>query len=224
MTRQRLIGTLLVTAMVAACGSTATPAPSSNAGPSASDVVSAAASVPPSPSPSPSPSPTPTTAATPTPSPTPTLAPTPAPTPVPWKTYTSKRFHYTMKYPPDWVVTPGSATLSDQYDNFGYPYIYVTRDLVSTSVSISRTVTFEISYFKSHYHAKLISSQAIKLAGYSGRLLTFSGTDNGLKVIIKEVIVGKGKVGYFITMFGNATAAAADRTLFRKMYLTWRPT
>jgi hypothetical protein len=221
MNRNRVILGLLVAAIVSACGGTATPAPSTVAvaGPSAS-AVSAASVAPPA-----SASPAPSAVPTPTPSPTPTVAPTPAPTPVPWKTYTSKRFHYKMQYPPDWIVTPGSATLSDQYDNFGYPIILVTRDLVSTSVSISRTVTSSIAYYKSHYKAKLISNQAIKLSnGYVGRLLTMSGTDDGVKVIIKDVIVGKGKVGYFITMFGETSSAVADRTLFRKMYLTWRPT
>jgi len=223
MSRSRALAALFTAIVVAACGSTATPAPgASDAAPSGP--VSALASTQPSAAPSPSPSPIPSPTVAPTPTPTPTLAPTPSPTPVPWKTYTSKRFHYKMSYPPDWIVTPGSATLADQYDNFGYPYIYVTRDVVSTTVSISKTVTFEISYFKSHYHAKLTANQAIKLAGYAGRMLTFSGTDNGVTVIIKEVIIAKGKVGYFLTMFGQAEKLVADRSLFKKMYTTWRPT
>jgi hypothetical protein len=221
MLRIRVITALLIAAIVGACGSEATPAPSSpaSAAPSPS-VLTAIASTTPSASASPKPS----TAPTPTPQPTPTLAPAPAPTPVPWKTYTSSRFHYKMKYPPDWVVTPGSAKLSDSYDNFGYPYIYVYRDLVSTSVSVSATVTAQIAYYKSHYKARLVSNASITLAGWSGRLLTFSGIDDGVKVIIKEAIVGKGKAGYFITMFGEKANATADRDLFRKMYLTWRPT
>ena len=228
MNRQRVITALLVAGIVTACGNTSTPTPSSIANADSSAAASASSgagpAATPSPSPSPSPSPTPTTAPTATPLPTPTLAPTPAPTPVPWKTYTSKRFHYKMKYPPAWIVTPGSATRADLYDDFGYPFIYVTRDTVSTSVSISKTVSNETAYFKSHFKGKLISNQAITLAGWPGRLLTFSAVDNGLKVVIKEVIVGKGKVGYFITMWGEAPNAVADRTLFRKMYLTWRAT
>ena len=101
----------------------------------------------------------------------------------------------------------------------------MTRDVISTTVSISVTVTAEIAYVKSHYHGKLISNQAIKLANdYAGRLLTFSATEDGLKVVIKEVVVAKGKVGYFLSLFGEAETAVADRTLFRRMYLTWRPT
>jgi hypothetical protein len=222
MNRQRVIAALLIAGLVGACGSTATPAPSSVANADAS--TAALTSAGPSAAPSASPSPTPTTAPTATPTPTATPVPTPAPTPIPWKTYTSKRFHYKMSYPPDWIVTPGSATLSDAYDNFGYPYVYVTRDTVTNSVSISRTVTAEIAYFKSHYKAKVLSNVAIKLAGWPGRLLTFSGLDDSVKVVIKEVILGKGKVGYFITMFGESADAVADRALFRKMYLTWRAT
>jgi hypothetical protein len=222
MNRQRVIAALLIAGLISACGNTATPAPSSVANADAS--TAALTSAAPSAAPSASPSPTPTTAPTATPTPTATPVPTPAPTPIPWKTYTSKRFHYKMSYPPDWIVTPGSATLSDAYDNFGYPYVYVTRDTVTNSVSISRTVTAEIAYFKSHYKAKVLSNVAIKLAGWPGRLLTFSGLDDSVKVVIKEVILGKGKVGYFITMFGESADAVADRALFRKMYLTWRAT
>jgi hypothetical protein len=222
MVRIRVITALLIVGVVAACGSQATPAPSSPASavPSASAVIAAAASS----APSPSPSPTPSTAPTATPQPTPTLAPTPAPTPIPWKTYTSKRYHYKIKYPPDWIVTPGTTKLSDAFDHFDYPYIYVFRDTVTGSVSISATVTAQVAFYKSHYKAKLVSNASITLAGWSGRLLTFSGVDDGLKVIIKEAIVGKGKVGYFITMFGEPANAEADRDLFKKMYLTWRPT
>jgi hypothetical protein len=221
MLRIRVITALLIAGVVASCGSQATPAPSSPASPAPSpSALTAVASAPPSASPSPKPS----VAPTPTPQPTPTLAPTPAPTPVPWKTYTSSRFHYKMKHPPDWVVTPGTAKVSDAYDNFDYPYIYVFRDLVSTSVSISATVTSEIAYYKSHYKAKLVSNASITLAGWPGRILTFTGTDNGVKVIIKKVIVGKGQAGYFLTMYGEPANAEADRNLFKKMYLTWRPT
>ncbi len=221
MLRIRVIAALLIALIVGACGSEATPTPSSpaSAAPSPS-VLTAVASTAPSASPSANPSIAPTA----TPQPTPTLAPTPAPTPVPWKTYSSSRFHYKMKYPPDWVVTPGTTKLSDTYDNFGYPYIYVYRDVVSTTVSVNATVTAQIAYYKSHYRAKLMSNASITLAGWSGRLLTFSGIDDGVKVIIKEAIIAKGKAGYFITMFGEKANATADRDLFRKMYLTWRPT
>ena len=226
MNRQRVIAALLAAGIVGACGNNATPAPSSAANADASQV--AVASTGPSasaePSPSPSPSPTPTTEPTATALPTPTPTATPAPTPIPWKTYTSKRFHYKISYPPDWIVTPGSATRSDAFDGFGYPYVYVTRDTVTNQVSISRTVSAEIAYFHSHYKTKVLSNVAITLAGWPGRLLTLSGVDNGVKVVIKEVIIGKGKVGYFITMWGEATTAPADRIFFRKMYLTWRAT
>jgi hypothetical protein len=216
-----IVAVLSAGLVVGACGSNATPAPSSpeSIAPSPSALTAAA-----SPAPSASRSPSPTVAPTATPEPTPTLAPTPAPTPVPWKTYTSSRFHYKMKYPPDWIVTPGSAKVADTYDNFRSPYIYVFRDVVSTSVSISATVTAQIAYYKSHYKAKLVSNAYIKLAGYTGRLLTFSGVDNGAKVIIKEAIIGKGRAGYFLTMYGEPASAEADRDLFKKMYLTWRPT
>jgi hypothetical protein len=130
-----------------------------------------------------------------------------------------------MSYPPRWIVTPGSKTLPDQYDNFGYPYIYISRDVVSTTVSVSRTVTSTIAYYKSHYQGKLVSNKSIKLAnGYAGRLLTFNATDDGVAVVVKEIIVAKGKVGYFLTIFGEKDKAGPDTTLFHDMYVTWRAT
>ena len=229
MSRPRVILVVVVSLIVGACGGTATPTPSSDTVALASPSVglTVASSIPPaspSPSPSPSASPSPTTAPTPSPEPTPTVAPTPAPTPVPWKTFTSKRYHYKMQYPPTWIVTPGGAGLADQFDNFGYPVVYITRDVVSTFVDINLTVNREIATIKTHYKAKLTSNTAITLAGYSGRLLKFTGTSNDVKVAIQQLVVAKGKAGYFIGLIGEAKNVVADRTLFHKMYITWRPT
>ena len=168
------------------------------------------------------PTPAPTVAPTVAPTATPTVAPTA--TPQPWATYKSKREHYVIQYPPTWVVTPGSATRADQFDGYGYPYLYVQRDVVPRTVSISATVSGEKAYYKSHYKAKLISNKAVKLHGYSGRLLTFKGDDNGLKVQVQELILAKGRVCYFLEMWSMIDDAAADKVLFKKIYKTWRPT
>ena len=206
MIRTRKLAALLIVGIVAACSPDATTSASS----AASSSPSASASAAPS--------------ATPVPTPTPTAAPTPVPTPVPWKSYKSKRNHYSIKYPPTWIVNPGSAKLADQFDAFGYPYVYVSRDVVSTSVSISLTVSHDIAYTKSHYKAKLKSNKAISLHGYAGRILVFEGVDQGVKVRIEEVIIGKGRVGYFLTLFAERTTAAADHATFKTMYLSWKPT
>ncbi len=227
MARRRLTLALLITVVVAACGSTATPAPSSGVSAAPIDVAAVSPS-PASPSATSSPLPTvaPTDAPTAPPAPTATPAPTPAPTvkPAAFRLFTGKRYHYTMQYPRDWVATPGSATFSDQFDGFGYPYVYVSRDTVNGSVSLSRTVTSVIANVKSHYKAKLTSNSSITLYGWKGRLLKFTGTDNGVKVAIQEIVIAKGSAVYFIDLYGELKDAVADRTLFRKMYLTWRPT
>ena len=68
------------------------------------------------------------------------------------------------------------------------------------------------------------NDKAIKLAGgYSGRILVFQGTDEGVKATFQHIIVGKGRVGYFLDMIGDVTTTAADKALFKRMYLTWRP-
>jgi hypothetical protein len=225
MNRLGIVGVVVVAAALVGCGSTESPSPA-QASPAASDLAVAQSPVPSaSPSPSPSPTPTATPSPTPTPSPTATPAPTPVPTPVPWKTYTSKRYHYKISYPPDWIVTPGSAGIDDEFDNYDYPYVFVGRDTVSGIASVSLTVTHEIAYFKSHYAAKLIWNKGIKLAGgYVGRILLFRGTDSGTKVSIQRILVAKGKVGYFLSMWGERTTEAADIVLMRKIAKTWRPT
>lgn len=221
MGRQRLIAVLIVGGLVAACNSPASPPPST--GPVAQASVSAAPLGSPAPSPSPSSAPSPSIAPTATPSFTPTVAPTPVPTPVPWKTFTSKRYHYKMQYPPDWIVTPGAAGVADQFDHFGPPVVFVSRDTVNGTASLSLTVSRAISLTKSHYKAKLSSNTSIKLAGWKGRLLKFTGSDEGRKLVILEIVLAKGSVVYFIDEIGDLKTFTADRALFKKMYLTWRP-
>jgi hypothetical protein len=143
---------------------------------------------------------------------------------VPWKAYKSKRFHYSIKYPPTWIVTPGSVKLADQFDEFSYPVAYVSRDVVTTSVSVSLTVSHDVAYYKSHYKAKVVSNKAIKLAGWSGRMIIFRGTDDGRILLFQHIILAKGRVAYFLDMVGDNADANADKALFKKMYLTWRPT
>lgn len=227
MIRTRRLAALLIVGVVAACSPDATTSapPSQAAGIQATPSTAASAALA---SEAPSSSPSTASAATPVPTavPTaaPTAAPTPVPTPVPWKAYKSKRNRYTMKYPPSWVVTPGTAKLADQFDAFGYPYVYVSRDVVSTSVSISLTVSHEIAFYKSHFKAKLKSNKAISLHGYAGRILTFEGVDNGLKVRIERIVIARGKVGYFLTLYADLTTATADHATFKRMYQGWKPT
>ena len=209
---------LLATIVVIGCGSSQV-----TASPAASLAQASSAAVA-TPSPSPTASPAPTTVPTATPVPTPTATPSPTPTPVPWKTYKSKRFRYSMKYPPDWVVTPGTAKRSDQYDDFNTHYVYVSRDTVSGVVSISRTVSGQNALMKSHYKGKVLTNKPIKLAGgYRGRIVTYNVTNDGRKMYVQIVMVGKGRAGYFIEMWTDRGNEKADRALFKKIYSTWRP-
>ena len=218
MIRYRVILALVVVLVLEACGSTTpSPSPSALAVTQPSTAVASPASATPAATATPLPSETPLPTATP--------SPTPAPTPVPWQSYTSKRFHYKIKYPPGWVVTPGNASTSDQFDAFAYPYAYVYRDVLSRgSVSVSLTATHDIAYYKSHYKAKVIVNKSIKVAGWSGRYLIFNGTtSNGEKVQFQHIIIARGRIAYFVDMDGLIENAKADKTLFRKIYLTFRP-
>ena len=219
--RLGMLGLWIAAAMVVA---TACAAPSQNpastvaaASPAAS--VAQVATASPSASASPTASPT----ATPTAEPTATPSPTPAPTPVPWQTYKSKLFKYSMKYPPDWIVTPGTSKRSDQYDDSGTHFVYVYRDTVSTTVDLNGTVSAEIAYYKSHYKAKLLTNKLVHVGAYSGKSLTFTGSANGRKFYMQVIIIKRGKVGYFIEMWSDPGAESADRKLFLRIYNSFKP-
>jgi hypothetical protein len=203
--------------VVAACGGTQAPAASVAATASAGSSVALAAS------PSPSASPTVTPEATPTATPTASPTPTPVPTPEPWKLYKSKRFRYSMKYPPDWVVTPGSSTRADQFDDYGSHFVFVSRDTVSTTVDLEGTVAHEKALLRSHYKAKILSDKRIVVGSYSGRLITASGVNDGRKLYIQVVIIKRGAIAYFIEMWSDPGQEAADRKLFLRMYNSFKP-
>ena len=221
-----IIAILLTAAFVTGCGSqTTTPVPSTALA-VATAIPSAAASANPSPTPVPPATPTAEPSPTATPLPTATPAPTPRPTPVPWKSYTSKRYHYKIQYPPDWIVTPGSGNYSDEFDNFVYPYLYVYRDVVPSGyyVSLTKAMDHEIAYYKSHYHATVISNKSIKVDGWPGRLAILKGQDGAVNIQIQELILAKGRVGYELELMGDDTVAASDKALFKRIYSSWRPT
>ena len=171
----------------------------------------------------PTPTPTATLTPSPTPEPTPEPTPTPKPTPEPWKVHKSKVFKYAIKYPPDWVVTPGSKQRADAFDDFATKFVFVERDTVSTWVDIEGTVDRERAYFKSHYAAKVVSDKRISVGKLSGRLLVFNGTDDGQKLRIQHLIIARGKVGYFLTMWSDRGTEKADAKLFARMYNSFSP-
>ena len=143
---------------------------------------------------------------------------------MPWQTYTSKLFHYKISYPPNWIATPGSAKRADEFDNYDRPYVYVERDTVSGIASVSLTVSSDVAYMKTHYKAKLIGSRTVKLAGgYTGKFLIYHGTEDGIAVTVQKVIVAKGRVGYFIDIWGYREQESPDVRLFKQMYTSWRP-
>ncbi len=45
-----------------------------------------------------------------------------------------------------------------------------------------------------------------------------------MKVIIRHIIGAKGSVGYLLDEFGRVANSAGDRVIFKRMYLSWRPT
>jgi len=204
--------------LTAACGPGQTPAsPAAVAAlsPSPSSAASAVPTARPTAAPTASPTASPTPTATPT--------PTPKPTPVPWAVYKSKRFKYSIKHPPDWIVTPGSSTRSDMFDDFDARYVYVYRDTVSTWVDVAGTVEQQKAYMKSHYKATLLTDKRVSVGSLSGRLLTFNGSLDGRKLYLQHLIIARGRVGYLLTMFSDTGRKKADQKLFLRMYNSFKP-
>jgi len=193
---------LLVAVVVSACGTT-TPTPSGP--PSATTPVPVASSTPA----------TETGGAGGT-------QPTATPTLAPWVAFASPRYKYTIKHPADWIVTPGNAKYADQLDD-GKHFVYVSRDARPSAISVSGTVTHDVATFKRLYKAKLLTNKAITVNRWPGRLLTFTGFDAGRDVYIQHLVLGKGKVGYFVDMFSDRGAAPSDRALFKQLYTTFKP-
>ena len=206
MVLKRSVAVLLAGALLVGCaGSTTTDGPQ----PSPSPSVLAAAS----------------TAHEPTAEPTATPTPAPKPTPTPWAAYRSKRFHYKIKYPPTWIVTPGSSRLSDVFDDSGMHALYVERDTIRTgTISLSLTESSQVALYKSHYKAKVISRKSLKVAGWPARLITMKGTDDGRKLYIQTILVARARVGYFLTLYSDDGNRKADQALFKKIWKTFRRT
>jgi hypothetical protein len=141
----------------------------------------------------------------------------------PWKTYRSGRFHYTMKYPPNWVVTPGSAKLPDSFDDFER-FVYVSRATIPGTVSLALTVNFETNYMKSHYRAKLLTSASLTAAGWPAKLLTFNATRDGRRFYVQELIATKGSAAYFLVWWSDRGSESVDRSVFRRMFKSFRRT
>ena len=213
---------LFVAVVIGACNATPppnTPEPNANvATPSASTAAVLA---------SPTTSPSPTATATPAPSPTAAPTPTPQPKPAAWRTFTSNRWRFSIKYPPGWIVTRAASNrLPDQFDDFGLfetHVVYASRDIVAGTASINLTATHDIAYFKSHYKARLVSNTRVRVAGWPGRLMIFRGSQSGRALYIQHLILAKGRVGYIIDMYSDRGHDAADKVLFRKMYTTLKP-
>jgi hypothetical protein len=212
--RAPLIVVLLMLAIVGACGGAA-----NTTSPSGSAIPIVAISTNESSTPSPS-------ALTATPSPTGTAHSTPTlePTPAPWKTFRSKQYHYAITYPPGWHATAGGPHKSDVIGMYGPPRVYISRDADAATGALSLTVEADIAYTKSHYRGKVVSNKAIKLAGYSGRLITYEIDRSGLQMVSQSLIIAKGHTMYFMTLEGLAYLAKTDDATFRKVYKSFKPT
>jgi hypothetical protein len=210
---------LLVVVMVAGCGPT--PATPSQSAISAIGLTASAA--PSSPPPSTTPSATPGS----TPTPTPLAAPTPRATQLPWQSYASKRYHYKIKYPGGWTVKPGSSSVADQFDGGAYPFVYVSRDVAARGYMfiLADTVKGDIAFYKTKAtRVEVLSNKAVKVAGWSGRLVIFDGLVGIQRKLSQHLFLVKDRIAYTLDMEGYFSLAAENKALFKKIYSSFKPT
>jgi hypothetical protein len=218
---KRLIIAPLLAVVLIGCGQGPAPTgqPASSAAAGEVAVKSQIPSVEPSVAPVAAPTPTP--AASPTPIPT----PTPTPTPEPWQSYTSKKLKYSMKYPPDWVVTPATPGYGDSFDDGRSTFVFVDRDVVDSGYvsAVDRTAKAEIAYYQSHYDAKVLSNKKAKVAGWNGRLIKMVGKEDGVDTYYQLLLLAKGRVGYWLDWRSDHGNRDTDKALFERIYKTFKP-
>jgi hypothetical protein len=119
------------------------------------------------------------------------------------------------------VVTPGTDKLPDSFDDFER-FVYASRTTVSGRVSLKLTIAFETNYMKSHYRARLLASASLRAGGWPAKLLTFRATRDGRTFFVQELIAAKANAAYFLVWWSDPGNEAADRTLFRRIFMTFR--
>ena len=165
--------------------------------------------------------PTPTPSATPTPAPT----PSPTPTPEPWQSFRSKKAHFSIKYPPNWVATPATPGYADSFDDRGFTFLFIDRYLGSgaSASALAQSAKAEIAYYKSHYDAKVLSNKKAKVAGLNGRLIKMTGKVEGLKTYFQVLLLAKGRYEYRFDWQSGDGNRDADKALFQRIYKTFKP-
>ncbi len=216
----RLLSSALLAAVLVGCGQG--PAPTSQPVPAPAGDIAVAPSTPSvEPSIAPVATPTPTPAATPTPTPT----PSPTPTPEPWQSFTSKKLRYSIKYPPDWVVTPATPGYSEQFDDRGITFVFVDRypGFGGSVTALERSAKAEVAYYKSHYDAKVLSNRKAKVAGLPGRLIKMTGNVDGVETYFQVLLVAKGRMEYRLDWQSPDDDQDADKALFERIYKSFKP-
>jgi hypothetical protein len=180
---------------------------------------------------------------TPTAAPSASNGPTPQPT-IPLaerpRTFQSKRYGYSFQYPVNIGEGPKAIALvptqaepagwDEIGDGDGDSTFVDTEDVLlrmrtrqrPAGATLSTTVESDIAWFKSHFRAKVQKTSKVRIDGYSGRLVTFTGVRrNGDEVFIQDVVVvAKARILriYIFTFAGNE---AHDRRWFRDIFETF---
>jgi hypothetical protein len=80
----------------------------------------------------------------------------------------------------------------------------------------------QTNYMRSHYRAKLLTSASLTAAGWPAKLLTFDATRDGRRFYVQELIAVKRNAAYFLVWWSDRGHEAVDRSLFGKIFRTFR--
>jgi len=204
-----IAGVSIAVLLVAACGSEASPTPANSSGPGE------VAAAPPYRFPPPR---------------TPSTPPTPPaqvwPSTTEWRTYTSDLFRYEVRYPPTWAVEQGGGPFADEIDTGDLPWLFVRRGVAdSTTPTVGAAVKGDIRIERRDDRAELVSARSIALpGGYEGMYLLYHGRIAAGPVTLQRIIVAKGAVFYYFSLYGELRTEAADIALFGQIYGSWKAT
>jgi len=157
-------------------------------------------------------------------------APPPARQPTPptteWRTYTSELFQYEIRYPPTWAVTAGRGPFADEIDTGDLPWLFVRRGLADdTTPTVAAAIEHDVLIERRDDRAEFVSAHSISLpGGYEGTYLLYRGRIRLGPVTVQRIIVEKGGVFYYFSLYGERASEAADIALFEQIYGTWKAT
>jgi hypothetical protein len=138
-----------------------------------------------------------------------------------WRTFTSKRFGYSVAIPTDWEATQSAgATKPDMFQSAGDAGVLVYRG-PTDGASLNEVTGFYVRQLKgSKVKATVTSNTATKLDGLRARRVEWSVLYNGKREYAIDTIVVRGRYVYIVEYADLAKPTDADREFLDSLLST----